>query len=121
VNGRVLGLSHKRKGQFFALDASTGAAQWTSPGGQGENAALVVTGDSVLALKGDGTLLALPHDGGAFSPARESHVGESATYAHPVPTGQGLLIKDESGLALYAPATAKTASRPGTASKGNDR
>jgi len=104
ANGRVLGLSHKRKGQFFALDPATGAVQWTSAGGQGENAAFVVAGDSVLVLQGDGTLLALAREATAFAPTRQYRVADSATYAHPVPTHQGLLVKDESGLALYTPA-----------------
>ena len=114
ANGRVLGLSHKRKGQFFALDPATGAITWTSTGGQGENAAFVLAGDSVLVLQGDGNLLALARDASTFAPTRQYRVADSATYAHPVPTARGLLIKDENGLALYGPAaTSKAAAAPG--------
>jgi outer membrane protein assembly factor BamB len=118
ADGRVVGLSHKRKGQFFALDAATGAVQWTSPGGQGENAALVVAGDSLLVLQGDGTLLALPRGAASFEPTRRYRVAESATYAYPVPTGHGLLIKDENAVALYVPvASAKADARPAAAAR----
>jgi outer membrane protein assembly factor BamB len=102
AGAQVLGLSHRRKGQYFALDADTGKLRWTSAGGQGENAAFVVAGDSVLVLQGDGTLLVLARDATSFAPARTYRVAESATYAHAVPTRRGLLIKDETGLSLYA-------------------
>jgi outer membrane protein assembly factor BamB len=102
VNGRVLGLSHKKKGQYFALDPLTGKVQWTSEAAQGENAAFVVVEEGLLVLQGDGTLLVLPQDAASFAPLRRYRVAESATYAHPVPTAAGLLIKDESGLALWA-------------------
>lgn len=102
VNGRVLGLSHKKRGQFFALDPATGAVHWTSDGAQGENAAFVHAGHSVLVLQGDGTLLVLPAEAASFAPVRRYQVAQSATYAHPVPTEEGLLIKDDAGLALYA-------------------
>ena len=101
ANGKVLGLSHKKKGQYFALDAITGKVEWTSAGGQGENAAFVVAGDSLLVLQGDGNLLVLPRDAAGFAPTRTYRVAESATLAHPVPTRAGLLIKDESGLSLH--------------------
>jgi outer membrane protein assembly factor BamB len=104
AGGRVLGLSHKRKGQFFALDSATGKVQWTSEGAQGEHAAFVLAGESVLVLQGDGTLLILPRDAASFAPSRRYRVADSATLAHPVPTPEGLLIKDEGGLALYTAA-----------------
>ena len=101
AGGRVLGLSHKKRGQYFALDAATGKVQWTSDGAQGENAAFVVADHGLLVLQGDGTLLVLPRDAAAFAPIRKYRVAESATLAHPVPTEAGLLIKDETGLSLY--------------------
>ena len=85
AGGQVLGLSHKKRGQYFALDADTGKVRWTSDGSQGENATFVVAGDSVLVLQGDGTLLVLSRDATSFAPARTYRVAESATYAHAVP------------------------------------
>ena len=104
VHGRVVGLSHKKRGQYFALDPLTGKVQWTSEGAKGENAAFVVADEGLFVLQGEGTLLVLPPDGAAFTPIRRYRVAESATFAHPVPTASGLLIKDESGLSLFATA-----------------
>jgi outer membrane protein assembly factor BamB len=101
ANGRVVGLSHRKHGQYFALDPATGTVQWTSEPGRGENAAFVVAGASLLVLEGDGTLLVVPSNGSGFAPTHRYHVAESATFAHPVPTRAGLLIKDEDGLSLY--------------------
>jgi outer membrane protein assembly factor BamB len=113
VNGRVIGLSQRKRGQYFALDPATGAVQWRSEPGQGENAAFVLAEGALLVLQGDGTLLVLPQDGAAFSPIHRYRIAESATFAHPVPTELGILIKDENGLSLYGrgPSSASPAGR----------
>jgi outer membrane protein assembly factor BamB len=118
ARGRVLGLSHKKKGQFFALDPATGAVQWTSEGGQGETAAFVVAGRSILVLQNDGTLLVLAADAASFAPSHRYHVGGSATYAHPVPTDAGFLIKDGESLALYSTLPHKAPPGPPAVSSG---
>jgi outer membrane protein assembly factor BamB len=102
ANGLVIGLSHRKRGQYFALDPATGAVRWTSAAGQGENAAFLVAGASLLVLQGDGTLMVAPSNGSSFAPTQRYHVADSATFAHPVPSRAGLLIKDEDGLSLYA-------------------
>jgi outer membrane protein assembly factor BamB len=96
--GRLYGLSHKKRGQFFCLDAGTGKTLWLSEGRQGENAALVSAAGAILALTTDSELLVLPLKGSGFAPARRWRVAESATWAHPVVTGEGLLVKDKTQL-----------------------
>jgi outer membrane protein assembly factor BamB len=80
---------------------ANGSVVGLSEGAQGENAALVVTGESLLVLHGDGTLLVMPDDAAGFAPVREYKVADSATFAHPVPTRLGVLIRDQVGLALF--------------------
>ena len=104
VNGRVIGLSQKKRGQYFALNPATGAVESTSEPGQGENAAFVVAPGGLLLQQGDGTLLILPADGKSFAPLRRYHVADSATYAYPVPTSLGILVRDEAGLSLFGSA-----------------
>ena len=115
ADGRVLGLSHKQARANSSRSIPRPApSRGRVTGGQGENAAFVLAGDSVLVLQGDGNLLALARDASTFAPTRQYRVADSATYAHPVPTAKGLLIKDENGLALYGPAaTSKAAAGPG--------
>jgi outer membrane protein assembly factor BamB len=112
ATGRIVGLSQRKRGQYFALDPATGAVQWTSEPGRGENAAFIVAGASLLVLEGDGTLLVGPANASDLAPTHRYHVAESATFAHPVPTKAGILIKDEDGLSLFSiPAAAAATGR----------
>jgi hypothetical protein len=101
VGGRVFGLAHRRRGQYFTLDPATGRVEWTSEPGRGENAAVVLVDGAPLVLQGDGTLLVLPKGGASHAPTRRYRVAESGTYAHPVPTSLGVLVKDDGGLSLF--------------------
>jgi len=100
AGGRLIGLSHKRKGQFFALDLATGKTVWLSEGRQGESAALVSTGDAVLALVTDGDLVVIDASGPAYAERRRYTVADTPTWAHLAVTSQGVLVKDEKTLSL---------------------
>jgi outer membrane protein assembly factor BamB len=97
--GRLFGLSHRKRGQFFCLDAATGKTAWLSDGRQGDNAAIVAAGGAVLALTTDSELIVLPRKGDAFAPVRRYRVAESPTWAHPAVTSEGVLVKDKEHLA----------------------
>ena len=97
--GRIYGLSPRKRGQLFCLEAATGRVVWLSDGRQGENAALVAGGGSVFVLTTDAELLVVPQKGDAFAAAHRYRVAESATWAHPVVTSEGLLVKDRTHLA----------------------
>jgi outer membrane protein assembly factor BamB len=100
--GRIYGLSQRKRGQLFCLDAATGRVVWLSDGRQGENAALVAGGGQVFALTTDAELLVIPQREDAFAAARRWRVAESATWAHPVVTREGVLVKDRTHLAFLA-------------------
>jgi outer membrane protein assembly factor BamB len=97
---RLFGFSHRNKGQFFALDARTGKVLWTSPGRQGDNAALVDVGPVLLALTTGSELLVLRKDAADFAPVRTYGVADNPTWAHPAPTTDGILVRDAETLAL---------------------
>ncbi|HEV3469461.1 MAG TPA: PQQ-binding-like beta-propeller repeat protein [Pyrinomonadaceae bacterium] len=100
LHGNILfGLSARKKGQFFALDAATGKTLWQGEGRAGENAALLNLGGTLLALTNDAVLLVLPADAKAFAPAARYTVAASPTWAHPVFLGDRILVKDETTLA----------------------
>src|SRR5262249_53554532 len=52
----LYGMSHKRKGQFFCIDAKTGATLWTSEGREGDNAAILTAGSLLFLLADDAEL-----------------------------------------------------------------
>jgi outer membrane protein assembly factor BamB len=100
VGGRLCGLSHRRRGQFFCLDAATGKTLWLSEGRQGENAALVTGGGLLYALTTDSELVIADPAAASFGVLRRYDVAESPTWAHPVVLPDGVLVKDAETLAL---------------------
>jgi outer membrane protein assembly factor BamB len=95
----LYGLSARKKGQFFAVDAATGKTLWQGPGRMGENASIVNLGGTLLALTNDAVLYVLPASANSFAPSAQYTVATSQTWAHPVVLGDRVLVKDETTLA----------------------
>ncbi|MCA1633345.1 MAG: PQQ-like beta-propeller repeat protein [Acidobacteria bacterium] len=104
LQGNLLfGMSARKKGQFFCLDADTGKTLWQSPGRAGENAAMLNFAGTLLLLTNDATLFVLPASAKEYAPVAQYTVANSPTWAHPVVvSGTRLLIKDETTLASLA-------------------
>jgi len=101
AGGRLCGLSHRKKGQFFCLDAATGRTLWLSDGRQGDNAALVAAGDHLLFLTTEARLVVARRDTPAFAPVATYTVADSPTWAHPALAGRALIVRDALRLALW--------------------
>ncbi|MGH9843844.1 MAG: PQQ-binding-like beta-propeller repeat protein [Blastocatellia bacterium] len=102
LNGNLLfGMSHRNKGQFFCLDATTGKTLWTGDGRQGENAAMVIAGATIFSLTNDASLIVTSTSDKAATPIRKYTVADSPTWAHPAISGKRILIKDEQTLAMW--------------------
>jgi outer membrane protein assembly factor BamB len=100
VEGNLLyGLSSKKKGQFFCLDADTGKTVWQAEGRAGENASLVNAGRVLLALTTDSVLYVLPAGAKGFAPVAQYQVAKSPVWAHPAVAGSTIFVKDETTLA----------------------
>ena len=97
----LFGMSHKRKGQFFGIDARTGDVLWTSEGREGDNAALLAGGGLLFMLTDDAELTVARGGAKGFEPLKKYKVAESPTWAHPVLIGNRILIKDSTTLALW--------------------
>ncbi len=101
VSGDFLfGLSHKRKGQFFCLDAQTGKTLWTSNGRDGDNAAMIATAEALLMLTNDAELIIAKNSAAGYQVLKRYTVAQSATWAHPVVLANRILIKDATTLTL---------------------
>ncbi|HEY8458842.1 MAG TPA: PQQ-binding-like beta-propeller repeat protein [Blastocatellia bacterium] len=96
----LFGMSHKNKGQFFCLDAATGKTLWTGEPRQGENAAMVIAGDTIFSLTNDADLIITSAADKGAKVVKKYRVAEKPTWAHPAIVGRNILIKDESTLAL---------------------
>jgi hypothetical protein len=101
VNGVMYGLTHRNRGQFFAVEVSTGKSLWTSPPRQGENAALAAAGTLLLATTTDGELVVM-RQGRAYEPVREYALADSPIWAHPAFHGNTVIIKDAETLSAWS-------------------
>ena len=101
VGDRLFGMSHRRSGQFFALDVATGETIWTSVGREGDNAAILANDDHVLFLTDGAELIVQPVAGDEFAPVARYEVANTSTWAHPVLLPEGVLIKDLEHLTLW--------------------
>jgi len=102
VGDLLFGLSHRNKGQFFCVDARSGATLWTSEPRQAENAALIAAGDLLLLLTDAGELIVARVSGKGFEPVKRYTVATSPTWAHPAVMGNRVLIKDNAVLTLWS-------------------
>lgn len=99
LQGNLLfGMSVRRKGQFFAIDADTGKTLWQSLGRMGENVALLNTGQVLLLLTNEAKLIVLSSTAKEYKPLAEYTVAQSETWAHPLVIGSRILVKDETTL-----------------------
>jgi outer membrane protein assembly factor BamB len=100
MDGKIIGMSHRKQGEFFAIDAKSGSIIWTSSPKIAENAAFLANEKSILILKDDGEIQILDSNAKNFEPIRTYKVSDSSTWAHPVPISQGILIKNDDSLIL---------------------
>lgn len=57
ADGHIYAMSTKRRGQFVALDAASGAVKWATQGRDGSHASILLTNDHVLFLNDSGVLI----------------------------------------------------------------
>ena len=98
-DGLVYGLSSKQKGQFIALDAKTGAVQWSTEGREGEHASVLLAPRHVLFLTNGGDLVVARRGAAAFALEQRYDVADAETWAMPVLLGGDLIVRDATGVA----------------------
>src|SRR5918992_2222203 len=99
-DGLIYGHSSKRKGQFVAMDAKSGAVRWATEGREGEHASLLLTPQHVVFLTNGADLIVAKRDTPAFTVEKRYEVAEAATWAIPVLLGSNILVRDATGLIL---------------------
>jgi outer membrane protein assembly factor BamB len=103
IDGDYLyGLSNLRKGQFFCLDARTGNVLWATEGREGASASVIDAGKVLFFLTSEAELIVTAKSAKSFEQVARYTVADSPTYSHPVFSGNRVLIKDASSLALWA-------------------
>lgn len=102
-DGLIYGLSAKQKGQFVALDASTGALKWASEGRQGEQASILLSPAHVLFLSNTGALVVVKRTAASFQEEKRYDISEAETWTTPVFLGGAMLVRDSSNLKRLEP------------------
>ena len=97
----LYGMSSKKKGQYFCLDLKTGKTLWTTQGREGNHVSVLSAGSDLLLLSDTADLIAARKSAAGFEQLARYTVADSKTFAHPVPLGKGLLVKDEKNLTLW--------------------
>jgi outer membrane protein assembly factor BamB len=98
----LFGMSSKRKGQYFCLEAATGKVLWATEGRGGFNASILNTKDALLILNSDANLIVAKKSAKGFEQVAKYSVADSATHAHPVIVGKRILVKDDAAMALWS-------------------
>ncbi|HXG88329.1 MAG TPA: PQQ-binding-like beta-propeller repeat protein [Vicinamibacterales bacterium] len=99
ADGVIYGISNKRKGQFVALNAATGAVRWSTDGREGEHASILLGPAHVMFLTNVGDLIVAKRDGAKFNEERRIEVADGETWAVPAFVPGGIVIRDGQGLA----------------------
>jgi outer membrane protein assembly factor BamB len=115
VGSRLFGMSERRQGQLFCLDAATGKLEWTGPARFGENAAIFAAGQVdhgaaparasesplLLALTTGADLCVFQRNGATLTETARYHVADSPTWASPAIPGNRIVVKDAATLTLW--------------------
>lgn len=101
VDGVLYGLTHRNRGQFFALDLASGRTLWRSPPRQAENAAIAAAGSLLVATTTEGELAVILQSKQAYEPVRKYSVADSPIWSHPAFTARGVLVKDAEALSYW--------------------
>ncbi len=96
----ILVFTESKKGIYMTLDPATGKELWRSDGRQGENTAMIRSGDFLFSLDNDADFFIAKREGSGFTMLKEYNVADSETWAHPVVLGDRILVKDKTKLSL---------------------
>ena len=103
ITGTTLyGLSHRNRGQFFALDLATGKTLWTTAGREGDNASFIASGSLLLLSTTNAELIVARPNPAKFEEIRRYTVADSALWAHPALAPRALLVKDVDKLICWS-------------------
>ena len=98
----LYGLSNRRKGQLFCLEARSGKVLWTTEGRAGASAALQNAGPHLLVLNTEGDLIVVRRNPEKYEEVRRYKVAESQTWAQPVILKDGIVIRNADSATFWA-------------------
>jgi len=94
IGGTIYGLTQRSRGQFVAIDATSGKTLWNTQGREGENASMLGSRSWLLASTTDGSLVVARANPQKYEEVRRYQIAQSALWAHPAITGSSIIVKD---------------------------
>jgi outer membrane protein assembly factor BamB len=94
IGGTIYGLTQRSRGQFVAIDATSGKTLWSTQGREGENASILGSRSWLLASTTDGNLVVARANPQKYEEVRRYQIAQSALWAHPAITGSSIIVKD---------------------------
>jgi outer membrane protein assembly factor BamB len=94
IGGTIYGLTLRSKGQFVAIDATSGKTLWNTQGREGENASMLGSRSWLLASTTDGNLVVARANPQKYEEVRRYQIAQSALWAHPAIAGSSIIVKD---------------------------
>ena len=94
IGGTIYGLTQRSKGQFVAIDATSGKTLWNTKGREGDNASILGSRSWLLASTTDGNLVVARANPQKYEEVRRYQIAQSALWAHPAITGRSIIVKD---------------------------
>lgn len=102
IGGTLFGLTHRGRGQLFALDMASGKMLWRTEGREGENASLMGNSSWLLVSTTNGELLVGKPGAAMFTAARRYKIADSALWAHPAVAAGSIVVKDASKVICWS-------------------
>jgi hypothetical protein len=104
ADGVLYGMSAKRRGQYVALDAKTGALKWATEGREGEHASILLAPRHVVFLSNKGVMSIVRRGAAEFAPEKkyENLAGAGETWAVPIFSGRDVIVRDAGGVSRYS-------------------
>lgn len=100
-DGYLYAFSNRKKGQLVCLEAATGKVAWETKGRLGDNASLILVGDTLLVLTTEAELLAVAATDEKYEKLASWEVADSPTWAHLAISGGRLYVKDKTALTCF--------------------
>jgi outer membrane protein assembly factor BamB len=94
IGRTIYGLTTRSRGQFVAIDASSGKMLWNTHGREGENASMLGSRSWLLASTTEGNLIVARANPQEYEEVRRYQIAQSALWAHPAITGRSIIVKD---------------------------
>jgi outer membrane protein assembly factor BamB len=94
IGATLYGLTLRSKGQFVAIDATSGTTLWNTQGREGENASMLGSRSWLLASTTDGNLVVARANPQKYEEVRRYQIAQSALWAHPAIAGSSIIVKD---------------------------